>query len=177
MKERLLLALLLVAGWAGASAQSFQGGFQPDTGGAMAAIHALPARYRDNIVKLSADNGNPDPSDWYFLAKRDSGEVYSITVSQGQVTSERISLNLGALLGNPSPINLSRLAVGSDGAWAAALKFCAKKGKPLGSVSYVLQQQGRDAAPVWSVWCYTPKGSYIGMLRVLGTTGAVISSE
>lgn len=114
--------------------------------GVKAAIAAVPAYLRDGIVKVSADNGTPNPPAWYFTAKTGNGEVYSVTVAQGQVVAEKPSLNLRALLTNPSEINLARLTVGSNGAWAAAQNYTQSKGRTLGSVSYVLEQKGRDAA-------------------------------
>ena len=57
------------------------------------------------------------------------------------------------------------------------MAYSAKKGKTLDSVSYALQQKGRDAAPVWAVWCYAADGGYIGYLELLATTGAIVSSE
>jgi len=161
--------------------------FQPPTGtvpskaanpgGALAAMALVPPLYGDGILKISADNGTPNPPAWYILAKKTEGEVFSITVSQGQITEEKPSLNLRALLGNPSAINLAKVTVDSNGAWDAAMAYCTKKGKSLGSVSYALQQKGRDAAPVWEVWCYAEDGGYIGYLQLLATTGAIVSSE
>ena len=164
--------------------------FQPPTGvpggvpskaanpnGALAALALVPPIYLDDILKISADNGTPNPPAWYILAKKTEGEVFSITVSQGQITEEKPSLNLRALLGDPTGIDLSKVAVDSNGAWGASMAYCTKKGKSLGSVSYALQQKGRDAAPVWAVWCYAEDGGYIGYLELLATTGAVVSSE
>jgi hypothetical protein len=146
-------------------------------GGALAAMALVPPRYGDGILKVSADNGAPNPPAWYILAKKTDGEVLSITVSQGQITEEKPSLNLRALLGKRSAINLSKVAIDSNGAWNVALGYCAKKGRNLGSVSYALQQKGPDAAPVWAVWCYGEDGGYIGYLELLATTGAIVSSE
>lgn len=148
-----------------------------DADGALSAISAVPERLRNGIVKLSADNGTPNPPAWYFVAKNDSGEVFSITVTDGQVTSEKPFLDLRALFTAPAAINLSKLQIGSNGAWAAAQKYAAGRGKTLASVSYALEQKGRDAVPLWSVWCYAADGSYIGFLEILATTGAVVSSE
>ncbi len=148
-----------------------------DTRGAKAALAAVPEKFRSGIVKLSADNGNPNPPEWYIVAKTSDGVVYSLTISAGQVVSEKPSLNLRALVTDPAPIDVSRVAVGSDGAWQAAEKYSSSKGKTLGSVSYALQQKGRDAAPIWSIWCYGPGGGYIGLVEILATTGAVVSSE
>ena len=145
--------------------------------GALAAIEAVPVYLRDGIVKITADNGTPNPPTWYITAKNGSGEAYSVTVSQGQLVEEKPSLNLRALLTNPSTINRARLRVGSNGAWTAAEQYVLKKGKTLGSVSYVLEQKGRDAAPIWSIWCYGRDGSSIGYLQVLADTGTVINAE
>jgi hypothetical protein len=146
-------------------------------GGAKAAMALVPPIYGDGIIKVTADNGKPNPSAWYILAKKTEGEVFSITVSQGQITEEKPSLNLRALVGNPTPINLAKVAIDSNGAWNVALGYCAKLGKTLGSVSYALQQKGADAAPVWAVWCYDEGGDDIGYLEILATTGAIVKSE
>lgn len=145
--------------------------------GLKAAIDVLPAYLRDGIVKVSADNGTPNPPAWYFIAKTGNGEAYSVTVSQGQVVEEKPSLNLRALFTMPSTINLARLKVGSNGAWAAAQNYAQSKGKTLGNVSYILEQKGQDAAPLWSIWCYTQDGSSIGYFQLLADTGAVINAE
>jgi hypothetical protein len=137
----------------------------------------VPPTYGDGILKVSADNGTPNPPVWYILAKKTGGEVFSISVSQGQITQEKPSLNLRALLGNPAPINLSKVQVDSNGAWNVAVGYCTQKGRNLGSVSYALQQKGPDAVPVWSVWCYGEDGGYIGYVELLATTGAIVSSE
>lgn len=146
-------------------------------GGVKAAIDAVPMRLRNNIVKISADNGTPNPPAWYIVAKTDNGEVYSVTVKAGQVIEEKPSLNLRALFTAPAAIDLTQLAVGSDGAWAAAQNYCQSKGRKLGSVSYALEQKGRNAAPLWSIWCYGGDGGYIGYLEILASNGTVISSE
>jgi hypothetical protein len=146
-------------------------------GGALAALALVPPKYGDGILKLSADNGTPNPPTWYILAKKTDGEVYSLSVAKGQIIQEKPSLNLRALLGNPTPINLSKVKVDSTGAWNVAMGYCTQKGRTLGSVSYVLQQKGADAVPVWGVWCYGPDGGYIGYVELLATTGAIVSSE
>ncbi len=149
-----------------------------DTGGALAALQALPPKYRDGVLKLSADNGTPNPPQWYVTAlnSSQSDTIHSITITDGQITSEKLSLDLRSALQN-SPLNLSIIRIGSTEAWNAAASYVQGKGKNLASVSYVLQQQGKDAAPIWSIWCYDKRGSYIGFLKILATTGTVISSE
>lgn len=166
----LLTSLLLIAGFATLHAA--------DPGGGIAALEALPPQYRDGVLKLSADNGVPNPKTWYVVAKnsRQNGAMYQVAIAQGQIVSEKISLDLRAAI-KDSSIDLSKVLVDSDGAWAAGARYCSSKGRTLGNASYALQQQGRDAAPVWSIWCYDANVKYIGLVKVLATTGAVISSE
>lgn len=149
-----------------------------EPGGALEALEKLPPKYRDGILKISADNGTPIPPSWSIVARNayEGGSIYNIEMSQGAIIRERVSLDLRTALSD-SPMNLSKITVGSDGAWKAGEKYSASKGKTLGSVSYALQQKGRDAAPIWSVWCYDQGGSYIGLVTILATNGAVVSSE
>jgi hypothetical protein len=171
----LTLAVLPLAAWGQFQPPPSADAANPD--GAKAALAMVPMRYSGGILKLSADNGTPNPPAWYILAKKAEGEIFSITIAQGQITQEKPSFNLRALVGNPSPIDLGKVLIGSDDAWKVAQGYSAKKGRELGSVSYALQQKGPDAAPVWAVWCYGEGGGYIGYLEILATTGAVVSSE
>ena len=36
--------------------------------GAITALQALPPHFADQIVRVSADNGRPNPARWYVLA-------------------------------------------------------------------------------------------------------------
>ncbi len=166
----LLTSLLLLTGFCTIQAA--------DPNSAQVALNALPDKYRDGVLKVSADNGTPNPSTWYILAKnsRQDGAMYQVGIAQGQVVSEKISLDLRAAI-RDSSIDLAKVLIDSDGAWAAGQTYSASKGKTLANASYALQQQGRDASPIWSIWCYDKNVKYIGLVKILATTGAVISSE
>lgn len=150
-----------------------------DPKGAIAAMDALPLNYRDGILKLSADNGDPNPLQWYILAKnsRRGDRIYSITVADGQIIAEKPSLDFREILNESTAITLADISVDSGQAFAIAQRHAEAAGKKLGSVSYVLEQKGQGAVPVWSIWCYDPAVKYFGYLQILATTGAVISSE
>jgi hypothetical protein len=150
-----------------------------DSNSALMALGILPPQYQGNVVKLSADNGDPDPSQWYVLAYRDSpeGGLFSITIANGEIVQEKPSLNLGELFKNPSPIAVERMTIDSSAAFDIAQQFAEANGKNLGTVSYVLQQSGADSAPVWQVWCYDRGGRYFGYLQIAATNGAVISTD
>jgi len=144
------------------------------------AAFSLPDRYRESIVKISADNGIPDPKDWYFVSRstHSADGILSITVRNGRIIQQKPSLDLRVALGNYSVINLSKVLVDSRGAFAIAERYVAQeKGATLGNVSYLLQQSGEDADPIWSLWCYDPSVRYLGLLKVMASTGDVVLWE
>ena len=151
----------------------------PDRNGAIAAMRALPIQYRSGILRLSADHGKPTPPYWAIIARNPTrrGLPTSITVTGGQVTSERATLNPRALISGDSPITLGRIRIDSTEAWQIARRFASDRGRRLDSVSYVLQQRGSSAAAVWSIWCYDSRGHYIGFLSLLASTGAILSTD
>lgn len=152
---------------------------EPRSDSALGALSALPPEYQGNVVKLSADNGDPDPPQWYILAYRGSpeGGLFSVAIAKGEIIEEKPSLNLGELFKNPSPIAAERIAIDSRTAFDIAAEYAAANGRNLGTVSYVLQQTGTDSAPVWQIWCYDRAERYFGYLEIAATSGAVISTD
>lgn len=147
---------------------------------AMRASLALPDKYREAIVRISADDGNPDPPEWYFIcrAAHSAEGITSFTVRNRKIISQKPSLDMRVVLGDFSPINLAQVLVDSRGAWQIAQRYVEKeKGAQLGSACYLLTQKGEGAVPIWSVWCYGADGRYLGLLRVLASTGDVIQWE
>jgi hypothetical protein len=150
-----------------------------DGGDFFSAWDALPTHYQGQVLRVSADSGTPNPPAWYFSARNPqrNNAVHSITVIDGQVTRDAPSLDLRTLFRGPTPISISRVSVDSTGAWNATRNFVEGRGQRLGSVSYVLEQAGSDADPIWQIWAYDATGSYIAFLRILATTGAIIESR
>jgi hypothetical protein len=169
-----LVGIVLVPG------SLFGQGFEPlEPGGAKQAWSVLPARFQDGVVKLSADGGDPQPGTWYFLAKNadKDGQIFSITVTNGEVTQTKPSLDLRALVKNPSVMKWENLVLDSGQVFEKASEWMDSKGKTLGTVSYVLNQKGSGASPIWSLWCYGPDGSYFGEIQFMADTGTVVSTN
>lgn len=142
-------------------------------------IPGLPPIYRDNVIKMSADNGNPNPPTWSILAYRsgDKGALMNITMANANVISEKASLNLGAILKTPTPIDFSKVAISPPAAFAIAQSYAVANGGALGSVSYALEQKGANATPVWTLWCYDKGGSYVAVMEILASDGTVVLSD
>ena len=152
---------------------------EPDSNTALGALSILPPEYQGYVIKLSADNGDPDPPQWYVLAYRGSPEegLFSITIARGEIVQEKPSLNLGELFKSPSPIDVERMTIDSPAAFDIASHYAAANGRDLATVSYILQQTGADSAPVWQIWCYDRGGRYFGYLEIAATNGTVISTD
>lgn len=144
---------------------------------ALGALASLPPNYRNGVVWMSADNANPHPDFWYVTARNAArdGLLMNLTLADGRIVSERLAISPRAFLRQITPINLRSLRVNSSDLWRDALRFADRRGRRLGSLSLQLQQHGRDATPVWSVWSYDRRGDYIGYFSVLATTGVVTS--
>lgn len=169
MLKRLALALLLASPLLHAM----------DPKGALACLEALPEKYRNGVLKLTADGANPDPDIWYVTAQagRDDKGVRSIQVVSGQVISDKAVFGLRELLSGAKPIDLSKVQLDSREAFDIARQYAGANGKQIGNVSFALNQQGSSAVPIWSVWCYGPNGTYFGEMKLLATDGTVISNN
>lgn len=140
---------------------------------ALGVLNNLPAAYRNGVVFLSADGADPLPDTWYVTARGSAGIPMNLTITNSRLVSQRPAFSPRALLGQLSAMNLSALRVNSSDLWREAIDFANDRGRRLGSMSLQLQQSGRNSAPVWSVWCYDRRGSYIGYFSALATTGSI----
>lgn len=150
-----------------------------DSKGALACLEALPEKYRNGVLKLSADNADPDPDTWYVSAQagRDDKGMRSIQVASGQIISDKPALGLREIFSSAKPLDLSKVQFDSREVFDIASEYAGANGKQIGSLSLALNQQGSSAVPIWSVWCYGPNGTYFGEMQLLATDGTVISND
>ena len=150
-----------------------------DSKGGLACLEALPEKYRNGVLKLSADHATPDPDTWSVSAQAgpDDKGMRSIEVASGQIISDKPALGLREIFSSAKPLDLSKVQVDSREIFDIAQQYAGANGKQIGTVSFVLNQQGSSAVPIWSVWCYGPNGTYFGELQLLATDGTVISKD
>lgn len=151
--------------------------FAQNPNSALGALNRLPEQYRNGVVWVSADNADPHPDRWYVTARNAAREglLMNLTLGDGRILSERLAISPRAMLRQINSINLSSLRVNSTDLWNDAQQFSEDRGRRLGSLSLQLQQRGRNAIPIWSVWVYDRGGSYVGYFTVAATTGAILS--
>lgn len=150
-----------------------------DPVGAVATLNALPPKYRDGVLKLSADNADPNPRTWYAVAQKneDASNIHNLTLVAAQIIADKRTIGLREIFGQAKPIDLSKVNVDSGDAFALVQRYAHANGTTIGSVSFALQQKGGSSSPIWSVWCYGPSGSYQGLIEFLATDGTVISNN
>ncbi len=99
----------------------------PDVNSALGALNTLPPEYQNFVVKVSSDNGTPDPPQWYILAYRGNPQegLFSIIVANGEIVQEKPSFNVGELFKVPNPIAIERITIDSRSAFDIAAQFAA----------------------------------------------------
>jgi hypothetical protein len=147
--------------------------------GALENLRDLPLEFQNGVLKLSADNCEPDPERWYVAAKStaNEGAYRNIEMASGQILSNKPALGLFRSLGSNKPVSIYKIQFDSRDAFDLAQRYANANSKTIANASMALTQQGEDAAPIWSVWCYAPNGTYFGLMQFLATDGAVISND
>lgn len=154
-----------------------------DRTGARAALRALPPHFANEVVRLSADNGRPNPTRWYVLARnRKAGgllvknPLYSITLVNGQLSEAKRSFDVRQILNQRNFINLGNIHVDSGEAFGIAENALGVAGPKMRSASYQLTQRGPSADPIWEVWAYGKSNRYLGVVKLSAKSGDVIST-
>jgi len=143
---------------------------------ALDAFRALPSEFQNGVLRLSADDARPNPGTWYFVAMNTDRTALpvNIEVADGEVIRRTPTMNPRTLITGASPINWRSIRIDSTDAWRIAQDFATEEGKRLSSASFVLEQEGRGATPIWSIWLYDARGNQIGFLSVLASNGSIL---
>ena len=152
--------------------------------GAREALQALPPHFARGVVRLSADNGRPNPIRWYVLARdrRVTGlfgrnPLYSITITQGQLSEAKPFVDARQIFNQKNFINVPSVRIDSSVAFSIARNALGPAGQSMRSASYQLTQTGRAADPIWEVWGYRKGNRYLGLVKLSARTGTVIATQ
>jgi hypothetical protein len=148
----------------------------PAPGGAVQAMLAIDPKYIDGIVLVTARGGKPVPPEWTVLARDsdDLGTLHKLTVADGQVIADVQSLNAYESFRQDVSINPTSVQVDSGRAFSIAEPIAAANNKVIGHVDYSLTIHGTDAAPIWTLNCFSVGGGFLGKVEMLATTGQVL---
>ncbi len=150
----------------------------PTKGEAVAAMLAVPPKYADGILEVTGQNGAPNPEEWILQAwnTEDPGTVHKLTVRDDQFVSDVLSVNIYEAERKEINIPMPDIRLDSGDAYEIAQSYAAANGKTLGHVNYSLTTRARRTPPIWTLDCFDGKGSHIGKLEILATSGTVLAS-
>lgn len=133
---------------------------------------------------MSADNGRPNPTRWYVLARNRSeaglfvkNPLYSITITNGQLSEAKRFVDARQIFNRRNFINLASVRIDSSIAFSIARNALGPAGQGMRSASYQLTQTGHAADPIWEVWGYGSSNRYLGVVRISARTGTVLSTQ
>jgi hypothetical protein len=177
MKSSLLLLFAVAISFSTSLAKD------PQTG-AKAALQALPRHFASEVVRLSADNGRPNPTRWYVLARNRAepgllvkNPLYSITIVNGQLSEAKRYIDVRQILNQRNFIQVGRVRVDSSRAFEIARNALGSAGQEMRSASYQLTQRRPSADPIWEVWAYGKSNRYLGVVKLSAGSGDVLSTR
>ena len=95
--------------------------------GVRAALQALPPHLAKQVVRISADNGRPDPMRGYVLARNRSeaglflrNPLYSITITDGQLSEAKRFVDARQIFNQRNFINIPSVRIDSSVAFSIA---------------------------------------------------------
>ncbi len=152
---------------------------KPDPLGAIAALAKLTPGLARDVVKVSGDNGNPNPGSWYIQTRdrNDANRQIRVIVTNGRIEEQKPRMDFRQAIAPSTAIDISEVRIDSGAVFEIARKYAEANGRQLGMVSYVLAQESRGASPIWSAWCYDPDENYFGMIRILAANGGILLTE
>lgn len=142
-----------------------------------AAMTAIDPKYAEGIVVVTARDGTPEPRQWIIVARDTDnlGTLHKITVVDGQVVSDVLSMNAYESFRQNVNIDQTQMQVDSGDAFLIAQPLItAAKHNIIGHVDYALTVRGKDSAPIWTLNCFDMNGGFLGKVVLLATTGTVI---
>ena len=140
--------------------------------GAGTALQALPPQFAREVVRLSADNGRPDPMRWYVLARnrREGGlfvknPLYSITITDGQISEAKRFVDARQIFNRRNFINIPSVRIDSSVAFSIARNALGPAGQRMRSASYQLTQRGPAADHLGSAGLRKFQWIYLALSR------------
>lgn len=141
-------------------------------------IQSQPYAASAKVVEIRGERGEPQPKEWVFLLNDPTarGGVREVTVSGGQITSERTPLRGMADVAGLTPLDTDALTVDADTVFRTVLNDAKKKELGFNWIDFTLRMDEERHAPVWTVKLYDHMGADVGTARVSAKDGTVVTS-
>jgi hypothetical protein len=132
----------------------------------------------NRVVSVTGVDGNPQPSTWRILIDDPNarGGIREIEVTDGRITSNRVSSRNVAGTSQGATINPARLNLDSSGAYEVASRTADSSHVPFALVSYTLRTNERGDA-TWIVSLQNQNRRPVGTIYIGANKGTVTRTE
>jgi hypothetical protein len=163
----LLFSLLTLASAGGASPT------------ALDAVRALPEGVRNNLARIEAPEGNPEPTRWHVLVHDPRAEngLREYVVANGELVAARELSQFAERLSANDVIGIAAVRVNSDKLVAVAQQYAAANNVSIAAMNFELRKEPSSALPLWRIGCLDSKGQPIGSLLISADAGKIVARE
>ena len=132
----------------------------------------------NRVVSVTGAEGNPQPSTWRILIDDPNarGGIRELEVTDGRITSNRVSSRQVAGTPQGATINPARLNLDSSGAYEVANRTADSSHVPFALVSYTLRTNERGDA-TWIVTLQNQNRRPVGTIYIGANKGTVTRTE
>jgi hypothetical protein len=132
----------------------------------------------NRVVSVTGVEGNPQPSTWRILIDDPNarGGIREVEVTDGRITSNRVSSRQVAGTPQGATINPTRLNLDSSGAYEVASRTADSSHVPFALVSYTLRTNERGDA-TWIVTLQNQNHRPVGTIYIGANKGTVTRTE
>jgi hypothetical protein len=132
----------------------------------------------NRVVSVTGVDGNPQPSTWRILIDDPNarGGIREIEVTDGRISSNRVSSRNVAGTSQGATINPARLNLDSSGAYEVASRTADSSHVPFALVSYTLRTNERGDA-TWIVTLQNQNRRPVGTIYIGANKGTVTRTE
>jgi hypothetical protein len=132
----------------------------------------------NRVVSVTGVEGNPQPSTWRILIDDPNarGGIRELEVTDGRITSNRVSSRQVAGTPQGATINPARLNLDSSGAYEVANRTADSSHVPFALVSYTLRTNERGDA-TWIVTLQNQNHRPVGTIYIGANKGTVTRTE
>ena len=143
---------------------------------AMQTVSDQPVAQSAAFIELRGERGDPLPAEWAILLADPSarGGVREMTISNGQITSERTPLaGYSGVVSRPA-LDRSKVAVDAASVFDTAQREAVRSQLGFHWLDYTLATNPQTFQPEWTVRLYDSSGSLAGTLRIAANNGEVL---
>jgi hypothetical protein len=149
---------------------------QNNLAGSRECLSLLPDGYKNGVIDMTSDKGNPDPLTWYLTIKpkENAFGLRYLEVYQGRIVKNTGISIFANIFWSHQPMLLNNIVIDSRAAYTIAIKEAASRGKTISYAIFQLKNK-KNLEPTWTIWCYGLNDAYLGLFDIRAHDGAITS--